>query len=128
VMRANRKEGGRAELILRRRLFARGLRYRTHVGSLPGKPDLVFTAARLAVFCDGDFWHGRNWPKLRKQLTTRANSDYWIAKIRRNRARDRSQTLELSRLGWAVIRVWETDVLASPDRFVNVIELRIRAT
>ena len=84
-------------------------------------------SARVAVFCDGDFWHGRNWPRLRTQLARRANSTYWIAKIGANRTRDRRQTNLLRRLGWSVVRVWETDVLASPDRFVDMIELHIRS-
>jgi DNA mismatch endonuclease (patch repair protein) len=113
--RANRREGGRAERLLGRAMWARGLRYRKHDAGLPGKPDFVFRGARLCVFVDGDFWHGRNWDRLRERLAARANPDYWIAKVGRNIERDAGQTLALRRLGWEVWRCWETDVLADPD-------------
>src|SRR5947199_2127320 len=82
---ANRKRDTKPELLLRRALWALGLRYRKHVGGLAGNPDVVFKAARVVVFCDGDFWHGRDWPTLQAQLRRRHNADYWIAKIGRNR-------------------------------------------
>ncbi len=64
----------------------------------------------MVVFCDGDFWHGRNWRRLRRRLFERANSEYWTAKISANIRRDRRQTRELEARGWTVIRVWEGDV------------------
>src|SRR5947209_1948897 len=76
--RATRKRDTRPELLLRRALGAAGGRYHTHVTGLPGSPDLVFKRARLAVFCDGDFWHGRDWPALRAKLLRRHNADYWV--------------------------------------------------
>lgn len=72
---------------------------------------MVFRAARLCVFCDGDFWHGRNWPTLRRQLEQRHNSAYWVEKIDSNRRRDRRLTKLLEASGWRVLRVWETDIL-----------------
>jgi DNA mismatch endonuclease (patch repair protein) len=78
---------------------------------MPGKPDIVFLSARLCVFVDGDFWHGRDWPNLRHRLELRANPDYWIPKIARNIERDREQDQLLLALGWRVLRLWETDVL-----------------
>lgn len=127
VMRANRREGGHAEELLRKALWQRGLRFRTHVQTLPGKPDLVFAAGRVVVFCDGDFWHGRRWPSLRRQLLKRANSEYWIAKIGYNRQRDTSQRRRLKSAGWRVIRLWESDVLSSLDACLLTIEAAVRA-
>src|SRR5262245_56757014 len=86
--RANRKKDTAHELLLHRELWRLGLRYRMHVAGLPGSPDLVFRRARVVVFCDGDFWHGRHWKKLRADLQRRHNAAYWIAKIARNRERD----------------------------------------
>jgi DNA mismatch endonuclease, patch repair protein len=103
------------ERVLRSLLWKQGLRYRKNVRSLPGKPDLVFTRARLVVFCDGDFWHGRTWPALSRKLKHGSNSAYWIAKIKRNRERDKQTTASLRRDGWTVLRVWETDILRSPE-------------
>jgi DNA mismatch endonuclease (patch repair protein) len=125
VMRANTRAGGRAERILRTALWRRGHRYRTHVDSLRGHPDIVFRRQRVVVFCDGDFWHGRNWRSLRRELLRRANPDYWVAKIGRNRIRDRLQNRQLAAQGWAVIRVWETDVLADLAAVVHMIELQL---
>lgn len=105
------------ERILRSELHRIGLRFRKHVTSLPGKPDIVFGKARVIVFCDGDFWHGRNWEILRKKLKHRKNSEYWEAKIAANRERDRQINQELAELGWRVIRVWETDILKD-SRFI----------
>jgi len=114
VKRANRSINTRHELLLRSELWAMGLRYRKNFPGLPGKPDLVFSRARVVVFCDGDFWHGRNWARLKHELGHRHNSSYWCAKISRNIARDKRTTAELERLGWAVVRLWETDILKRP--------------
>jgi DNA mismatch endonuclease (patch repair protein) len=97
------------------------LRYRKNVLGLPGNPDLVFRAARVLVFCDGDFWHGRDWELLRKQLRRRHNAKYWIAKIGRNRQRDAQNTAILQQQGWRVIRLWETDITANPEAAAQVI-------
>lgn len=73
------------------------------------------TKARLVVFCDGDYWHGRGWPERRARLEKGHNATYWIAKIARNMERDRERTETLQADGWTVIRVWETDILANPE-------------
>jgi DNA mismatch endonuclease (patch repair protein) len=73
-------------------------------------PDIVFPAARVIVFVDGDFWHGKNWNTLKAKLKQGHNAEYWIRKIERNAARDRKQSFELCKLGWRVLRVWESDV------------------
>jgi len=105
----------KAETSLRHQLWRLGLRYRLHVNNLPGKPDIVFPFARIAVFCDGDFWHGRNWKNLKKQLKSRENAEYWIPKIQSNIERDHTNTEALKCVGWRVIRVWETNVLQNPE-------------
>lgn len=128
-MKLNTARGGAAERMLRNRLRPRapGVRLEANVRGLPGTPDIVFRSARLCVFCDGDFWHGRHWNVLRSALATRANATYWIAKIQRNRLRDRAQSRELRAAGWRVVRVWETDVLRDPDRVADGIARHIRA-
>jgi DNA mismatch endonuclease, patch repair protein len=127
-MRANRSEGGRAEYLLRTALWRQGLRYRKHLRALPGCPDLVFSSARVCVFCDGDFWHGRSWSELRQKLERRANAGYWIPKIARNIERDREQDEQLKTLGWTVLRFWESDVIrdrgAVVERIVSAIRRR----
>lgn len=85
-----------------------------NVPDLPGKPDLVFASAKVVIFCDGDFWHGRNWKKLKQELRGRKNSEYWIPKIAANIHRDLLQKKNLSNAGWRVVRLWETDILKDP--------------
>jgi DNA mismatch endonuclease (patch repair protein) len=114
VKRANRKKDTAHEVLLRRAVWQLGLRYRKHVSGLPGNPDLVFRRARVLVFCDGDFWHGRRWKQLQAQLEKRHNAAYWLAKIARNRERDRQNTARLKAAGWLVLRFWETDIKKDP--------------
>ncbi len=121
TMRRNRRDGGRAERVLRSMLWAAGVRYRLHSVDLPGRPDIVVRSNRLVVFCDGDFWHGRNWVARRRMLKRGSNSAYWVAKIKGNRERDRLQMRALIRGGWRVIRLWETDVLSDPTAAVRAI-------
>lgn len=121
VMKNNRKEGGRAELVLRKTLWRFGLRFKVHAADLPGRPDIVLRGRQVAIFCDGDFWHGRHWSSLRIELARRANGEYWAAKIAQNRRRDRAVTRALRTLGWDVIRVWETDILRAPDAVLREI-------
>lgn len=112
---ASKKSDTRCELALRRALWRAGCRYRTNVVELPGKPDIVFTKARLAVFCDGDFWHGKDWDERSKKLRRGTNSDYWLEKIRRNRTRDWRNTRALLDGGFTVLRFWESEILADPE-------------
>src|SRR6266487_2252622 len=107
---ASRKTQTKCELLLRASIQAHGLRFRVNVINLPGRPDIVFPKARVAVFCDGDFWHGKNWAGRRKRLERGANPQYWLAKIRGNMKRDRTHTRGLEELGWTVLRFWESQI------------------
>lgn len=115
TMKAVRSADTKPEMKLRRELYARGLRYRLHYKRLPGKPDIVFGPAKVAVFVDGDFWHGAQWKRrgfksLGDQLKKVNNKKYWIEKIKRNIARDEENNGQLKKAGWKVIRVWESDI------------------
>jgi DNA mismatch endonuclease (patch repair protein) len=116
-----RSKNTKAELTLRRALFGHGLRYRLHVAGLPGKPDIVLAQHKVAVFMDGDFWHGWRFEEWAYKL-----APFWRAKIERNRARDAARTRELRDLGWRVVRIWEHQVNANPEacarRILRVIE------
>jgi DNA mismatch endonuclease (patch repair protein) len=114
IKRKNRSKDTSPELLLRRALWGLGLRYRKHADDLPGKPDVVFRRARVVVFYDGDFWHGRDWKRLQKKLAASANAAYWLPKIARNRQRDREQTAALRKQGWHVVRLWEGEVKRDP--------------
>ena len=120
---SSKKTDTKPELLLRRALWSAGLRYRKNPPALPGKPDVVFLGAKLAVFCDGDFWHGRNWEARQEKLSRGHNAEYWLAKIGRNMKRDAEVTAALREAGWSVLRVWETDV----KRDVNAVVAAVRA-
>ena len=92
-------------------LVALGLRFAENDRDLLGCPDIVLRKQKIVVFCDGDFWHGRNWRLRRARLETGSNADYWLTKISYNMARDKRQRATLRRAGWTVLRLWETDVL-----------------
>jgi DNA mismatch endonuclease, patch repair protein len=126
IKQLNRNADTSHERQLRSALWKRGLRFRKNVRSLPGKPDIVFRKARLVVFCDGDFWHGRHWRKLSRKLRTGTNASYWLLKIRANMQRDRRHTLELAGAGWRVLRLWETDILKNPDASAALVEVAVR--
>jgi DNA mismatch endonuclease (patch repair protein) len=96
------------------------------LATLPGRPDLVLPSAKLAVFCDGDFWHGRDWRARRRRLAQGANASYWIPKILANRARDRRVSRQLLALGWAVVRVWESDVVKDAHKVAQQLLGRAR--
>jgi DNA mismatch endonuclease (patch repair protein) len=95
------------EVSIRRALHARGFRYRIHVNNLPGKPDLVLPKYKAVVFVHGCFWHGHTCRYFKIPQT---RSDFWLEKIGKNRARDRSQEAELLNHGWRVLVVWECAV------------------
>ncbi len=113
--RHNRRTDTRHEKMLRRELWRMGLRYRKNVETLPGNPDIVFVRAAVAVFCDGDFWHGRNWRGLKLRLRQGTNAEYWVSKIESNMERDRLNTTLLKADGWRVLRLWETDIKRDPQ-------------
>ncbi|WP_328514726.1 very short patch repair endonuclease [Mycolicibacterium palauense] len=102
-MRAMPTHGTRIEMALRRELHRRGLRYRVQVRTLPGKPDIAFTRARIAVFVDGCFWH--RCPV--HGSAPKNNSEFWAQKLDANVDRDRRKDDELRALGWVPYHVWE---------------------
>lgn len=114
VKSRNRCEDTAHEKLLKQSLWRMGFRYRKNCRELPGKPDLAFLRARVAVFCDGDFWHGREWTRLKEKLATGANSAYWVAKIAANMERDLRNTAALEGAGWLVIRLWESEIRRDP--------------
>jgi DNA mismatch endonuclease (patch repair protein) len=115
----NRARDTTPEKTLRAILWHSGLRYRRNVAGLLGKPDIVFPRCKVAVFCDGDFWHGRNWKQLSKKLAAGANPSYWHAKIKTNRDRDVRTTKQLQEAGWTVLRFWETDIHRDAERIAR---------
>ena len=115
-MARNTARNTRCEVLLCAELRRLQLAFRRNVRSLQGQPDIVFAEGHVAVFCDGDFWHGRRWALRKKKLARGSNGAYWVAKIEANIRRDRRQRAALRGSGWRVIRLWESDILRDPKR------------
>ena len=110
------------EVLLRKELWKRGYRYRKNYSKLPGKPDIVLTKYKIAIFCDSEFFHGKDWEVLKPRLEKGNNSDYWLKKISRNRERDDEINKQLLFQGWTVIRFWGKDILKNLDECIKVVE------
>ncbi len=110
------------EMKLRKALWNKGYRYRKNYDKLPGKPDIVLTKYKIAIFCDSEFFHGKDWEVLKPRLEKSNNSQYWISKISRNRERDDEINKRLLFEGWTVIRFWGKEIAKNADECVKVVE------
>ena len=110
------------ELKLRKSLWNKGYRYRKNYDMLPGKPDIVLTKYKIAIFCDSEFFHGKDWEVLKPRLEKSNNSQYWIDKISRNIKRDDEVNKQLLFQGWTVIRFWGNDIAKNVDDCMRVVE------
>ena len=108
-MQSNKSTGTKPELVLAKAMWAVGLRYRKNSGSIFGKPDFSFKKYKVAVFVDGEFWHGKDWEQRKAEI--KGNREFWIAKIERNIRRDMEVTGRLKAEGWTVLRFWSNDVV-----------------
>ena len=108
-MQSNKSTGTKPELALAKAMWALGLRYRKNSGSIFGKPDFSFKKYKVAVFVDGEFWHGKDWEQRKAEI--KGNREFWIAKIERNIRRDMEVTGRLKAEGWTVLRFWSNDVV-----------------
>lgn len=122
-LQAVKSKDTKIELLLRKELWRRGLRYRKNVNSIFGRPDIVFTGKKIAVFCDSEFWHGYEWDKQKAKIKN--NRNFWISKIERNMVRDKEVNEYLIAHGWKVIRFWgkqiQNDVAGCADTIENEI-------
>lgn len=110
------------EVLLRKALWQKGYRYRKNYKGLPGKPDIVLTKYKIAIFCDGEFFHGKDWEVLKPRLEKSNNSEFWINKISRNIERDDEINKKLLFMGWTVIRFWGNEIKKNVNECIQVIE------
>lgn len=110
------------EVQLRKALWAKGYRYRKNDKKLPGKPDIVLGKYKIVIFCDSEFFHGKDWEILKPRLEKGTNPEYWVKKIENNRRRDDEINKELTFEGWTVIRFWGKDIKNKLDECIKVIE------
>ena len=116
-MAANKGKGTKLEIMFGKFLWNAGIRYCKNDKSVFGKPDFVIRGSKIAIFCDGEFWHGRNWD-IRKN-EHKSNCEFWHSKIARNIERDKEVNEELRKQGWKVFRFWETEITTNPDVCLN---------
>ncbi len=110
------------EVALRKALWHKGYRYRKNWKALRGTPDIVITKYHIAIFCDSEFFHGKNWPELEKRILRGSNSQYWYGKITKNMARDEEVNRTLYGEGWTVLRFWGDDIKKHLDDCVRVVD------
>lgn len=110
------------EVILRKALWKKGIRYRKNYDRIPGCPDIVITKYKIAIFCDGEFFHGKDWEVLKPRLKDSNNGEFWISKISRNRERDDEVNKKLLFDDWTVIRFWGSDIKKNTEECIKVIE------
>lgn len=123
IMRAIKNKDTKEEVRLAKALWKRGYRYRKHDRTVFGTPDLSFKKYKIAIFVDGEFFHGKDWENVKKRLDS--NKDYWIKKIERNQERDLEVNSNLTSKGWIVLRFWSKDVQKKLYSSVRTIEKEI---
>ena len=107
------------ELILRKALWNKGIRYRKNFKGLIGKPDIVLTKHKIVVFCDSEFFHGHDWENRKHDF--KSNQEFWIPKIERNMERDKEVTANLEEQGWKVVRFWGKEIKKNTNDCVETI-------
>ncbi len=117
IMSKIRGKNTKPEMLFRKALWAKGVRYRVDNRKLPGRPDVSIKKYKLAIFIDGEFWHGYNWEERKPKL--KSNREFWIPKIERNLQRDREVNLQLEDLGFTVFRFWESEIKKNLDTCIN---------
>ena len=111
------------EILLRKAIWKQGVRYRINSAILPGKPDIVIPSKKIAVFVDGEFWHGYNWKEKKEKI--KSNRSYWIPKIERTIKRDKENNKKLKKLNFVVIRFWEHEIRKDLSGCVNKILIKL---
>ena len=120
-MQAVKNKDSEIELLLRKKLWSRGLRYRKNSKRVFGHPDIVFMGKKIAVFCDSEFWHGYVWVHKKEDIKSRR--DFWIPKIERNIQRDIEVNETLRSEGWTVLRFWGKEIRKNLDECADIIEI-----
>ena len=124
-MQAVKNKDSTIELLLRKELWSRGIRYRKNVNRIFGKPDIVFITKKIAVFCDSEFWHGFNWEERKKDF--KSHQEFWIPKIERNIERDKKVTEKLNSDGWTVLRFWGNEIKKNTSQCADIIEKAVKS-
>lgn len=114
------------ELKLRKALWREGYRYRKNYSRVYGTPDICFHSKKVAIFCDSNFWHGKDWDSRKNDIMS--NRDFWVSKIERNIKRDSEVNEKLNSIGWTVIRFWEDEILKETSKCIEKIEKVVKSS
>ena len=123
-MQAVKNKNSKIEILLRKELWNRGLRYQKNRNDVFGKPDIVFKGKKVAVFCDSEFWHGYNWEERKKDF--KSHQEFWIPKIERYMQRDIEVTQKLESQGWTVLRFWGAEIKKETEKCALIIEKAVK--
>lgn len=119
-MQRVRSKNSDIEIMLRKALWNKNLRYQKNVKTIYGKPDIAFKGKKIAIFCDSEFWHGYDWENRKNDF--KSNQKFWISKIERNMQRDNEVNMHLRAEGWIVLRFWGNDIKKNAEQCANIIE------
>lgn len=117
-----RSKDTKIELLLRKALWQKGIRYRKNYTKITGKPDIAIMKYKIAVFCDSEFFHGKDWEEQKARLLCGDNGEFWVKKISCNIVRDNKVNQDLRAIGWTVIRFWGKEIKYNVDECIKVIE------
>ncbi len=118
-MQAVKSKGSKIEIVLGKALWKKGIRYRKNVKNIFGKPDIAIKKYKVAVFCDSEFWHGKDWSQKKSEI--KSNKKFWYNKIERSIERDKEVNIKLNEEGWIVIRFWEKEILKESEKCVQIV-------
>ena len=124
-MQAVKNKDSQIELLLRKELWSRGIRYRKNLTKIFGKPDIVFIGKKIAIFCDSEFWHGYNWEERKNDF--KSHQEFWIPKIERNIERDKEVNMQLESEGWIVLRFWGNEIKKNTAQCADIIEKAVHS-
>jgi len=123
-MQAVKNKDSKIEIMLRKELWSRGLRYQKNSSKVYGKPDIVFIGKKVAVFCDSEFWHGYDWKNKKNEI--KSKREFWMPKIERNMQRDIEVTEKLQSENWIVLRFWGNEIKKNLTECADTIERTIK--
>lgn len=119
-MQMVKNKNSKIEIMLRKELWSRGLRYRKNVTDIFGKPDIVYIRKKVAIFCDSEFWHGYNWEERKNDF--KSNQEFWLSKIDKNMERDKEVNSRLEGQGFKVFRFWGKEIIKNTAICADIIE------
>ncbi|MFH1394865.1 MAG: very short patch repair endonuclease [Candidatus Omnitrophota bacterium] len=120
LMSKIRSNNTKPEVLFRKKLWGSSIRFSRKESTMPEKPDIVLNKHKIAIFIDGEFWHGYRWEEKKKKL--KANRGYWIPKIGKNILRDRQNNRKLKKAGWKVVRFWEHQINKDTEKCLQKIK------